>query len=101
MPSEKSHSTESTIEELLEQFSNGSSRKRRGLIKALEDRADELSSMGSSALALFDPEGDDWAAGWILQVLKRHKSEDLLKLFSSDFDGGYKTHSLVGIDYGP
>ena len=54
MPLEKPHSTDISIEELLEQFSNGSSRKRRGLINSVEDRVDEFASLGPAALASFD-----------------------------------------------
>ena len=101
MSSDKSHSTDLSIEELLEQFSSGSSRKRRGLIRPLEERVDELSSRGLTALAPFDPEGDDWAAGWILQVQQRHRSQELLKSIPSVSEGWFKTYSLAGIDYRP
>ncbi len=101
MPSEKSHSTQISIEELLEQFSSGSSRKRRGLLNSIEARAEEISKLGKVALSSFDPEGEDWAAGWILQVLKRHHPDSLLKLFPSDWTGWFKAHSEKGIDYGP
>ncbi len=101
MSSDKSHSTHLSIEELLEQFSNGSSSKRRGLIRVIEDRVDEISSLGSAALSLFDPEGDDWAAGWILQVQQRHKPDELRNSFPKDSIAWFKTHSCVGIDYLP
>ncbi len=91
-----------SIEELLAQFSSGSPRKQRGLIKSVEARAEEISSLGSAPLDSFDPEGDSWAAGWILQVLKRHHS-DVLSSESLPFDLSqwFKTHTHAGIDYGP
>ena len=101
MPSEKSHSTNISIEELLEQFSSGSLRKQRGLIKSVEDRAAEISSYGSAALDSFDPEGDSWAAGWILQVIKKYQPDGLSAFLPSDSSGWFKTHTLAGIDYGP
>ena len=102
MSSEKSISTHISIEDLLEQFSNGSSRKRRGLIKSVEARADEIASLGSAALAPFSPEGDDWAAGWILQVLQRHCPPETLSAFvSPELSGWFRTESLKGIDYAP
>ena len=53
MSSDQSQSTHISIDELLEQFSNGSSRKKRGLIKSIESRAEEISSLGLAALAAF------------------------------------------------
>ena len=98
MSSDQSQSTHISIDELLEQFSNGSSRKRRSLIQAVESRSKEILSLGMDALSPFDPEGDDWAAGWILQVLKRHHPEALLKHFP-DLSGWFKAHSEVSVDY--
>ncbi len=99
MPSENPHSSNISIEELLEQFSSGSSRKRRGLIKSVESRAEELSAIGAEALTSFHPSGEDWAAGWILQVLKRHKPDSLIGLLSDDSKGWFDTPSEVGVDY--
>ena len=101
MPSDKNTSSNIPIEELLDQFSSGSPRKQRGFIKTVESRAEEISSLGSAALAPFAPEGDDWAAGWILQVLKRHHPEGLAKLIPEHSAGWFETPSDFGIDYGP
>ena len=99
MSPDKTDSTNISIEELLEQFSSGSARMRRSLIKSVESRAGEISSLGSAALNHFDSEGDDWAAGWILQVLKRHQPEGLSQLISEESNGWFATPSEVGIDY--
>ena len=99
MPSETSHSANESIEELLEEFSGGSSRKRRGLIKTIEAKAEGLAKLGSSALASFDPEGDDWSAGWILQVLYRHQPKALESLYPTEASGWFNTPSLLGVDY--
>ncbi|WP_320667579.1 GUN4 domain-containing protein [Prochlorococcus sp. MIT 1307] len=99
MLSENSHSSDISIEELLEQFSNGSSRKRRGLIKSIEARAKEIALLGPDALAPFSPQGDDWAAGWILQVIHRNQPDAISKLISPDSTGWFHTESLEGIDY--
>ncbi len=98
MSSDQSQSTHISIEELLEQFSNGSSRKRRGLIKSIESRSLDIASLGTKALSSFDPEGDDWAAGWILQVLKRHQPQAISTILS-DSSGWFKTHSQQEINY--
>ncbi len=101
MPSDKNESTKISIQELLEDFSSGSLRKRRGLIKTVESRADEISTLGSDALKSFDPDGDDWSAGWILQVLSRKKLLEVSKLLPQESSGWFTTHSKIGIDYGP
>ena len=101
MSSNKTNSTNSTIGELLDQFSSGTSRKRRALVKSVESRAEEISLLGSKALASFDPEGEDWCAGWILQVLKRHDPQGLAKLIPDVVDGWFVAPSDVDIDYRP
>ncbi len=101
MSSDKSNSTNITIGELLDQFSSGSSRKQRALIKTVESRAEEISSLGSDALASYDPGGEDWPAGWILQVLKRNQPDALAKLIPEDSEGWFIALSDVGIDYQP
>ena len=47
-------------------------------------------------IPLFDNDGDDWAAGWILQVLKKFKPE-----FSenSKFNNWFNTYSDIDINY--
>ncbi len=101
MPSETSNSTNISIEQLLEQFSSGSSRKRRGLLNAIESRADDLSLLRSQLLAPYDPEGDSWSAGWLLQVLKRHKESALVQVLSDESHGWFKAPSNADINYEP
>ena len=98
MESEKPLSTETSIEELLEQFSNGSSSIRRCLIRVIEARVEEISALGSGALSRFDPNGDDWAAGWILQVLNRHQPGFLSNLLDKRESGWFYTFSSKNID---
>ncbi len=102
MPSEKPQSNQNTINELLEQFCTGSVRKRRSLIASIEDRAGELASLGSSSLlSPFDRTGDDWAAGWILQVLQLHQPQSVLDLLPDEDVGWFQINSDAGIDYEP
>ena len=101
MPSDKSHSSNLTIQELLDQFSSSSSRKRRGLTSSIEERYDELLQIELAGLHLFDAEGDNWSAGWILQVINRKKPDFLETLFNGKSSGWFKTPSSKGIDYGP
>ena len=90
-----------TIEELIDQFSSGSSRKRKGLITTLEKRVEELSNLGPKALSSFDSNGDDWGAGWILQLVQEHFPQSLSSLSSSSSNSWFNTPSSVGINYDP
>ena len=91
----------STIEELIDQFSTSSSRKRKGLIATLEKRIEEISNLGPNALSSFDSNGDDWGAGWIIQSVQKHFPESLPILTSSSSNSWFRTPSSVGIDYSP
>ncbi len=101
MISAPSPSANQSIRDLLDSFSKGSSRQRRSLLKTLEARSDELAELGTNALALFDPHGDDWAAGWILQILNRHQPNSIKAILTNENEGWFSTSSSVGIDYGP
>ena len=88
-----------SLEELIDQFSNGSLRKRRSLIGPLADRAEEISKLGPKILSAFDPAGDDWAAGWILQVVQGFSPEALTDLVPSGPGLWFEAASASGIDY--
>ena len=75
--------TKLSIDQLLDRFAKGTPRQRRPLIKQIETRADELAEVGPDLLSGFDPAGDDWAAGWILQVLQRHHPDAVTALIPS------------------
>jgi len=45
---------------------------------------------------MFDKEGDDWAAGWILQFLKKFKPEFFE---NSLFNNWFNTYSDIDINY--
>tara|TARA_Y100001968_G_scaffold298194_1_gene307910 strand:+ start:3439 stop:4158 length:720 start_codon:yes stop_codon:yes gene_type:complete len=100
MPSDKSHSINLTIEELLAQFLTGSPRKKRALIESIDQRSAEIAQHAKGFLESFDTSGDDWAAGWILQVLNRHNPEILDNLLAPHSSSGwFTTQSSIGIDY--
>ncbi len=90
-----------SIEELIDQFSTCSLRKRRNLLTSLEDRVEEIAKLGPQALSNFEPSGQDWGAGWIIQVVSKHYPEALEKLTSSDLHLWLEAPSAVDIDYGP
>ena len=93
-----SSSSDLSVDQLLEKFSSGSLRQKRSLIPAVEKAADQLAAMGAAALASFDHEGDDWAAGWILQILKRHQPAALSPLLDAS-GGWFSTGSECDLDY--
>tara|TARA_Y100001968_G_scaffold297513_1_gene306615 strand:+ start:11043 stop:11762 length:720 start_codon:yes stop_codon:yes gene_type:complete len=102
MPSDTSHPINLSIEELLEQFSSSSERKKRSLISFVEERNNDLITIPSSGLNAFDPNSDDWSAGFILQVLNKHQPEFLKNILGDDLlTGWFKTSSSIGIDYAP
>ena len=84
MPSDTSHSTNTTIQELLEKFSSGTLRQRRRLVDEVESRSDELKGLGSKLFETLPKESDDWSKGWILQVLNRHHNDYLKDLLAKD-----------------
>jgi|TARA_B110000444_G_C18577959_1_gene472565 hypothetical protein len=93
-----SSSSDLSVDQLLEKFSSGSLRQKRSLIPAVEKAADQLAAMGAAALASFDREGDDWAAGWILQILNRHQPAALSPLLDAS-GGWFSTGSESDLDY--
>ena len=95
-----SSSSDLSVDKLLEKFSSGSSRQKRSLIPAVEKAADQLAAMGEAALASFDREGDEWAAGWILQTLHRHQPLALNPLLDAS-GGWFATGSESDLDYSP
>ena len=98
MVSGLSSSSDLSVDQLLEKFSSGSLRQKRSLIPAVEKAADQLAAMGAAALASFDREGDDWAAGWILQILNRHQPAALSPLLDAS-GGWFSTGSESDLDY--
>ena len=101
MLSGSSPSSALSAEQLLDRFAKGNLRQRRNLIKTIELRASDLAALGSDLLKPFDPRGDDWAAGWLLQVLRRHQPHVLAALLDASPDGWFQAESAVEIDYDP
>ena len=93
--------TKLSVDQLLDRFAKGTPRQRRPLIKQVEARSEDLAAVGSDLLTGFDPAGDDWAAGWILQVLQRHQPESIAALIKSPDAGWLAAESAVGLNYGP
>ena len=85
-----------TTLELVKKFVDSNQRKRINLLSEIESNFENLFLIGSKLFDNFDQDGDDWAAGWFLQVLKKHKS-----IFFEDkkYDNWFNTYSENNIEY--
>ena len=63
------------ITDLVNSFVQSNQRKRKSLIKKIESSANSLFEVADTFLKESERGGDDWANGWILQVLKMYKPE--------------------------
>ena len=101
MTEEKSHPNKESIEEFLESFIMASERKRLGLLNVLEERVEDLLSLGPSLMSSFDPASCDWAAGFILQLI--HKTDDnfIKNNLNCEDLSWFNASSEVGFDYSP
>ena len=70
-------STQLGIDQLLDRLVSGSPRQKRATASALEKASEELTGKAVDALKAFSRDGDDWGAGWILQILQRHHPDAL------------------------
>ena len=71
---DKNNSIEN-ITDLVNSFIESNQRKRKSLIKKIESSADSLFEVADTFLKESERGGDDWANGWILQVLKMYRPE--------------------------
>ena len=101
MTEEKPHSNKESIEEFLESFRKSSERKRLGLLNVLEERVEELIYLGSSLMSGFDPFSNDWAPGFILQLIHKADNNFLKDKLNCEDLSWFKASSKVGFDYSP
>jgi hypothetical protein len=86
---------------LLERFQAANGRQRRSLVATLQSRRDELRPLIADHLAGLDATGDDWAAGFLIQMLLE-EGDGLQNDFLSRYpDGWLATVSARGVDYAP
>jgi hypothetical protein len=86
---------------LLERFQAGSERQRRSLLPQLERQAAAIRPLILDHLAGLDATGDDWAAGFLIQLLVQGE-EAQREAYLSRYPGGWlATTSARGIDYAP
>ncbi len=82
--------------DLVKKFVASNQRKRINLLSEIESDAIGIFNIGYVVFDEFDKEGDDWAVGWILQVLKKHKPEFFEQVL---FNNWFNTYSDVNINY--
>ncbi len=82
--------------DLVNKFVVANQRKRLNLLKDIETKSLEIFNIGYELFDKFDKDGDDWPAGWILQVLKKHQPQFFEKKL---FNKWFNTYSDVNINY--
>jgi hypothetical protein len=90
-------------DELLERFLCGSPRQRRSLLPQFEPRAAELLPLIGGRLDRLDPSGEDWAAGFLIQLLLACGEETQCgaAFLARHSTGWLKAPSAAEQDYGP
>jgi hypothetical protein len=92
---EQDNNSNATLD-LIKKFVDSNQRKRINLLTQIEAEIDNIYKLGPSLFEIFDCNGDDWAAGWLLQVLKRYKPEFFK---NTKFNNWLNTYSDVEINY--
>ena len=92
---EQDNNSNATLD-LIKKFVDSNQRKRINLLTQIEAEIDNIYKLGSTLFEIFDCNGDDWAAGWLLQVLKRYKPEFFK---NTKFNNWFNTYSDVEINY--
>jgi hypothetical protein len=101
MLSGSSVSNSLTADQLLERFLTASPRQRRSLLANVQLRQAELLPLVEERLDGFDATGDDWACGWLLQLLAAASPARRDALVERYPYGWLATPSAAGLDYGP
>jgi len=82
--------------ELIKKFVDSNQRKRLNLLSQIETEVEKIFNLGPTLFEIFDSDGDDWAAGWLLQVLKKYKP-DFFE--NTKFNNWFNTYSDSDINY--
>ena len=92
---EKDNYSNPTLD-LINKFVDSNQRKRINLLNQIESEFENIFKLGPTLFEIFDKDGDDWAAGWLLQVLKKHKPDFFA---NTKFNNWFNTYSDLGINY--
>jgi len=90
--------TQLGIDQLLDRLLSGSPRQKLSTASALEKLSEQLSNKAEEALKSYSRDGDDWGAGWILQILQRHQPA-VLEAIPGVSGGWFHAPSSLDIDY--
>ncbi len=101
MTEEQTHPKNENVEEFLESFRMASERKRLSFLNVLEERVEELISIGSNLMSGFDPCICDWTAGFILQLIHKIDKNFIKDTLNCDDFSWFDAPSDVGFDYSP
>ena len=82
--------------DLINKFVDSNQRKRINLLTKIEAEVENIYKLGPTLFEIFDSDGDDWAAGWLLQVLKKYKP-DFFE--NTKFNNWFNTYSDSDINY--
>jgi hypothetical protein len=85
--------------ELLERFQAGNPRQRRALVATLQQQRQVLRPLIPDHLVGVDATGDDWAAGFLIQLLIEEEDELSEGFLVRYPDGWLATMSARGLDY--
>ena len=85
-----------TTLDLIKKFVDSNQRKRINLLSQIESESENIFKLGPTLFETFDSDGDDWAAGWLLQVLKKYKPEFFE---NTKFNNWFNTYSDIDINY--
>ena len=81
---------------LVKNFVESNQRKRINLVSDIELEFENLFLLGDKLFKDFDKDGEDWAAGWFLQILKKHKPA----FFKDEkYNNWFFTYSEENINY--
>ena len=81
---------------LIKKFVDSNQRKRINLLTQIEAEVENIFKLGPSLFEIFDNDGDDWPAGWILQILKKYKPDFFN---NTKFNNWFNTYSDIDINY--
>ena len=82
--------------DLVQKFIAANQRKRLNLLNDIESEVEAIFNIGYPLFDQFDKEGDDWAVGWLLQVLKKHYPTFFE---NNNFNSWFSTYSNANINY--
>ena len=96
MTNKEQDNTSITTLDLINKFVDSNQRKRLNLLTQIESEVENIFKLGPTLFEIFDSDGDDWAAGWLLQVFKKYKPD----FFENNkFNKWFNTYSDIDINY--